>query len=539
MNVKPYCASSSSQCAKEDNGKWILSGKKIKTYNQQGDLDQNDNAWSDEPGDAVMLVEVWGCDVVSSCNYGFSGDNPENGEILYQTVYNSVLFPQNASDFYGAIPPALSRLFPVMERLAFLTSEQVTLNNISTYWDKRNHLTPLLTSLIKVLKDQTQSINDGNASNDINAYDLMIDLLIPLIKNYLFVGPDPYEQSISGQNANITLFRTLGYRGSYNNANIRNPELQEEYYYPDAEYIYNNNRVGYRSIISILTENQSRYYDGLLPMIANANLLDEVIQLLQELGKAQFDTNRQKFISALKVFLDEMKFNSENPTSVQFNIEQTIDDLYQKIADYPDTRSNDLTSEDWKDITDVVELGWKLLAKNSEYSISSKIEYLIQIINDIDVKEEEITALLNVANSLFVNDDSSPSYRLTRLATDYLPPILKSTPQYTRSLIGIAAGISKPNAFGDYFMTTMKSTYHVKDVLWDLERLLTSNKIQSTLPSNDNILYQIGSLIKNLADIKEQGRKTGVAGYTFEDKWNSTEAPNTYFDILSLMLTKK
>jgi hypothetical protein len=73
-----------------------------------------------------MLVEFWGCDVVNPCNYGFSGDNPENGEILYNTVYSSVLFPRNASDFYGAIPPALSRLFPVMERLAFLTSDQVT-----------------------------------------------------------------------------------------------------------------------------------------------------------------------------------------------------------------------------------------------------------------------------------------------------------------------------------------------------------------------------------------------------------------------------
>jgi hypothetical protein len=44
-------------------------------------------------------------------------------------------------------------------------------------------------------------------------------------------------------------------------------------------------------------------------------------------------------------------------------------------------------------------------------------------------------------------------------------------------------------------------------------------------------------LIKYLADIKEQGKKTGVAGYTFEDKWNRTEVPDSYFDRISLMLS--
>jgi hypothetical protein len=89
----------------------------------------------------------------------------------------------------------------------------------------------------------------------------------------------------------------------------------------------------------------------------------------------------------------------------------------------------------------------------------------------------------------------------------------------------------------NYFMTKMKSSYHVKDVMYDLERLLTSNKIQSTVPSDQNILYQTGTLIKHLADIKEQGKKTGVVGYTFEDKWNRTEVPDSYFDRMSLMLS--
>lgn len=536
MNVKPYCTSSSSQCAKEDNGKWILSGKRIKTYNQIGDLDQTDAAWSDVPGDAVMLVEVWGCDILSTCNYGFSGDDPGAGEILYNTVYNSVLFPKNGGDFYGAIPPALSQLFPVMERLAFLTKDQVTFSNMSSYWDKRNQLTPLLASLIKVLKDQTQSMNDGNSSNDINAYDLMVNLLIPLIKNYLYVGNDPYEYSKTGNNTPITLFRTLGHRAD-STVNIRNPDLQSEYYYPDAEYISGTTRLGYRSIVSILTENQSRYYDGLLPMLASSQLLDEVVQLLQELGQSKYDTNRQKFIASIKTFINEMKLNSESPTSVQFNIEQSINDLAQKIADYPDSRSTNLSSSDWQDITDLVELGWKLLAQNSEYSISSKIEFLIKIINDIDIQPDEITAMLNLINAIQINDDLTPSYRISNMLTGNLTNLLENTAQYTRSLIGILAGISKPNAFGNYFMTTMKSSYHIKDVMWDLERLLTSNKIQSTTPSDDNILYQMGTLIKYLADIKEQGKKTSVAGFNFQDKWNKTEIPDTYFDQLSLMFS--
>lgn len=537
MNVKPYCSISSALCDKTENGKWLLSGKRIKTYNQIGDLDQSSTAWSDVPGDAVMLVEVWGCDVLSSCNYGFSGDNPENGEILYGTVYNSVLFPRNGGDFFGAIPPALSTLFPILEKLAFITDQQVTLDNIQNYWDIRNSLTPVVASLIKVLKDQTESINDGNPANDINAYDLMINMLIPLVKNYLFVGNDPYQKSLTNHNVSITLFRTLGYRAD-NNTNIRNPELQSEYYYPDAEYIVGSTRVGYRSILSLLTENQSRYYDGFLAMVASSNLLDEALELLQELGKANFDNNRQQFVIGLKKFIGEIKLNSEAPTPNQYNIEQTIVNLYQDLADYPDERSSNVSSSDWQDISDIVELGWKLLSKHSEYNISSKVEFLLEIIQEIDIQTDEITALYDVLEGILANDDSSQSYRITNLIKDNLPDLLTSTAKYTRSLIGILAGISKPDSFGDYFMTNLKSSYHTRDIIYDLERLLVSNEIQSYGPSDDAILYQLGTLIKNLADIKEQGRKTGIVGYTFEDKWNETEVPDTYFDMISYILTE-
>ncbi|MFN3605478.1 MAG: hypothetical protein ACK4UJ_12290 [Leptonema sp. (in: bacteria)] len=536
MNVKPYCSSGSSLCDKIDNGKWLLSGKRIKTYNQIGDLDLSDTAWSDVPGDAVMLVEVWGCDVLSTCSYGFSGDNPENGEILYGTVYNSVLFPKNGGDFYGAIPPALSTLFPIMERLAFITDQQVTFENINTYWEKRNTLTPVVASLIKVLKDQTQSINDGNSSNDINAYNLMIDLLIPLIKNYIFVGNDPYQKSLTNDDVMITLFRTLGYRAD-NTTSIRNPELSSVYYYPDAEYVFGSTRVGYRSLLSLLIENQPRYYDGLLSMIASSHLLDETFNLLQELGKSEFDNNRQLFTSGIKQFLAEVKLNSETPLPSQYNIEQSINDLYQKLAEYPDTRNSNLSSEDWKDITEIVDLGWKVFSKSSEYNISSKVGFLLKIIQDIQIQSIEISAFYNVIAGILIDDSNNQSYQLTNLITNNLPYILTNTAKYTRSLIGIMAGISKPNAFGNYFMTNLKSSYHTKEILYDLERFLASNEVQSYGPSEEAILYQLGSLIKHLADIKEQGRKTGIMGYSFEDKWNQIEVPDTYFDTISNILT--
>lgn len=136
MSVKPYCTNSNSLCDKADNGKWILSGKRIKTYNQIGDLDQGELAWSD------------------------------------------------------------------------ITDQQVTLTNIENFWNYRNTLTPVVAGLLKVLKDQTQSINDGDSNNDINAYSLLVDLLIPLIKVYIFYGPDPYQKSLTNDDVNITLFRT-------------------------------------------------------------------------------------------------------------------------------------------------------------------------------------------------------------------------------------------------------------------------------------------------------------------------------------------
>ncbi len=535
MNAKPYCTSSSSQCNKDDNGKWILSGQRIKTYNQQGDLDAN--SFSDIPGDSVILVEVWGCDILNPCNYGFSGDNPAAGEILYSTVYNSVLFPYNAGDFSGAIPPAISKLFGVMEQLAFISDEQVSFDSISAHWEKRNRITPLLTALVKALKEQSQSINDGDSSNDYNAFNLMIDILIPLVKTYMFVGNDPYEFSKSGENVSITLFRILGYRAD-NNVNVRNPELQSELYYPDAEYIVNNQRFGIRSIVSILSENQGRYYDGLLPLLASSSLLDELVGLLQEFGSENYTTNRQNLAEGIKKIFGEIKITSESPSTHQYNIQTTLTDLAQKIADYPDTRSTNLESSDWEDINDIIDLGWKLLSSGSEYSISTKLEYLIKIIADINISESEIASMLNLLVGILVDDNNNPAYRITNLTTGYLTDLLNSNALYTRSLVGIMAGISKPNSFGDYFMTTMKSSYHARDILYNLEKLLASNQIQSREPSEDNILYQVGSLTKVLAEIKEQGRKTGVVGYTFEDKWNINELPDTYFDLISLMLTK-
>lgn len=296
--------------------------------------------------------------------------------------------------------------------------------------------------------------------------------------------------------------------------------------------------MGYRSFLALLIENQPRYSDGLLPMIASSNLLDETLSLLQELGKPEFDNNRTLFTDGVKKFLAEVKLNSEIPSPNQYDIENTIDSLYQKLSDYPDMRSENLSTEDWEDITNLAELGWKILSKNSEYNLSSKIEFLLRIIQDIKIQPEEISAMFNLLQGILMNDDTSQSYRITHLLTNNLPYLILHTSMHSRSLVGIFAGISKSYGFGSYFMMNLKKSFHTRDILYDLEKFLFSNEIQSYAPHEEAILIQIGSLLRVLADIKEQGKKTGGGGYTFEDKWNQFEPPDTYFDFISYILTK-
>ena len=509
MSAKPYCSDSLNSCDRDDNGRWIKSGAFIKP-DIKATADSS-LVLSSVPGDAVVYVEAWGYGLDGKQSFGFAD------EVLYGALYDSVLYPQPPSLFHGLIPPAISQNAPALARLGFLNAATVASTDTDTYWSDRNKLLPLIVALAAALDDQTDS------GTNKNAYKLLSNLTRVLVRPYMSKGNDP----VSGA-ANVFNFRIYGSGASFG---VRSPSMDASDYYPDP---------GLRSIGSLLIENQRRYQDGLLNLVSKTDLLSDVTGMLAEFGGSSRAAGRDKLITGLLEILDEVKVTAEAPTPVQFNIETSITDLRDKIADYPDSRPSDLETAEWDDVTDTVDFIYDLLANDSAYSVVPNIDGLLEVLIESSPTQTEISSLLDLVSVVLTESDGvTKSYLLTDILSTDLPKLLRSSAPYARGMIGTLAGIAAPDSFGDYFLGKLHSTHRIDEVLRDLQNFLADPVIQSTQPGPDNVLYSAGTLSKAIADIKEQGRKTGVGGYWFEDHWNVTEEGNTPFDTLNYIFSRK
>ncbi len=509
MNAKPYCDYNLNTCDRDDNGRWLKAGFFIKPDVKQ--VADTNLVLSNTPGDSVVYVEAWGYGLDGQQSFSFAD------EVLYGALYDSILYPQPPTLFSGLIPPALSKNAPALERLGFHNSVSVSSSQTDTYWSHRNKLLPLVVALVASLDDQTDT---GTSKN---AYKLLTNLARVMVRPYLSRGNDP----VSG----VSNVYNLQIYGSGATFGVRSPSMDASDYYPDS---------GLRSILSLLIEDQRRYQDGLLNLVSKTDLLSDVTGMLAEFGGSERAAGRDKLLNGMLQILDEVKVNSESPTPAQFNIETVITDLRDDLADYPDNRPSDLESTEWDDVSDAVSFIFDILANDSVYSIVPNADGLLEVLIVSQPTQAEVSSMLDLVGVMLTEADGvTQSYLISDILSSDVPNLLRSSAPHARGLIGVMAGIAAPGTFGDYFLLRMKSDQSIDEVLVQLEQFLADPVIQSTGPDPNNILYSAGTLSKAIADIKAQGRKTGVGGYWFEDHWNVTEQGNTVFDSLNYIFSRK
>ncbi|MCB1170514.1 MAG: hypothetical protein KDK25_09285, partial [Leptospiraceae bacterium] len=195
---------------------------------------------------------------------------------------------------------------------------------------------------------------------------------------------------------------------------------------------------------------------------------------------------------------------------------------------------------EWDDVSDGVQFLFDVLGSQSAYSLIPNVDGLLEVLIVSQPTQAEVSSMLDLVGVMLTESDGvTQAYLITDILTNDVPNLLRSSAPYARGLIGTLAGIGAPETFGDYFLLQMKSSYTIDEVLRDLEQFLAAPIVQSTGPDPNNVLYSAGTLSKAIADIKAQGRKTGVGGYWFEDHWNVTEEGNTVFDSLNYIFSRK
>lgn len=512
MNLKPYCETS---CREQDNGIWLRGLTRVKNdFRTQGDL-QN---LSDVPGDSVFFIETWGYGI-SNPGYGFTDDT------VYQQVFR-LLFA-NFSDptrFYGPIPAPIKWNFAAIERLGFWNDAEVSSSQVNQYWESRNKLLPIIASLSRAFYLQVDSANNKNP------FFLLTDLARVIMRPYIYDGLDPVAQnSTPPAMINITNFRI---RGGGGNFGIRSPRMPSaDLYYPDSTL---------RSLISLLSENSLRFQDGLLPLIGKSATISSLGEALHALGEPSKLSLRTKLHTGLSQFLEHVKIQSENPSSVQFNLEASIRELVADIAVYKDSRSSNLEDASWSTIDDAVDVLRTFLATTSPYNYTDNLSRLLDPIIEAKPTPSEVSALFDLLVSiLVVPGTNQQSYLLTDILTTDVPSFLPSLANNSRDFLVIAESLTKPGTFLDYFLDNARSDFPFEYLVSDLERFAVAPEIQTLEDDKNSLFYNAGMLVGQFADLIERGKKPQNMPFWFADHENVTDDKSTLFDRFSFLLSRK
>ena len=525
MNLKPNCGPNNiiTDCGNY-NGVWNsdVSSAKTLTLKQYDQKNVDLQVFSNVPGDSVLLLEGWG--------YGSSGTEPNLVKTLVlPTLVYPLLIP-SPTEVFGLIPPVISQHFDVLERLGFFVEEKVKPSQTSQYWDRRNKLTPLIAALAKTLDDQVDVINNKNP------YTLLINLSKILARPYYFETSDPTSFDSSLINPTYTSPPTvpqLRIVGMSSSSGLRSPSMTSGEYLP---------RSNLRSVISLLSENNRKFQDGVLNLVGKTSLLTGLGKFLASLGNPEKVEARKKIISGLRKIAEEIKLTADSPTQVQYNLQTYLQELRNRIAAYPDTRSNNLNSSDWDGVNDSVAFFRDYFSSTSEYSLTKSLDFILIMLSDIPPSSEEITAFLNVVTTLLTDENGNQNYRLTNILTHDLPDMIEKIAPYGRNMYAMLGSLGKPDGYIAFLENNMSYVPHsVKELLIDVERILRSEMIQRKIEDEHSLLYSAGKLIQLFADIHQFGRKIDPYGFPFADNLNvdDTSPFANYWNRLNMIFSSK
>jgi len=525
MGLRPNCGpnnSSTTDCGIY-NGVWNSDKSstptlKIKSYDSaNSDL----STFSSVPGDSVLLLEGWG--------YGIDGTGSFQKSWVFPTTVYNLLIP-NPSEVYGLIPPVISQHFDVLERLGFFTNQIVSPSQTETYWENRNKLTPLVMALAKTLDDQV------DVANNKNPHTLLVNLSKILARPYILDEEDPVSKDNTITLPALTtgpMIPSVRIDGSSSITGIRSPAMTSQEYLPKPSL---------RSLISLLSERDRKYQDGIINLLSKTNILTNLFKLLHAIGDPSKQNARKQILYGLFLIANEIKVDSDFPATHQYNLQSYFKELKDKIATYPDTRSTNLNSPDWAGVEDSVAFFRDYFSSSSPYSLTKSVDFALEMLSEIPPSNNEIQAFLNVVGSMLVNNDNSRNYRITNLLTNDLPNILEKVSPYTRNIYALLGSLGKPGSYINYLEQNMSFLpYGVKDLLIDLENIALSEMIQRKIRDEHALLYSAGQLLRLFADIHEFGRKFEPYGFPFADNLNldDTSGEANYWNRLNMILSSK
>ncbi len=507
MSLKPYCTGTAANtCGGASNGTWLKNTSISLRDNTASYKDLTSAKFSNVAGDSVVYVEGWG--------YGLTGMTAfAEAELLKGNLIWPLLINPTGSDvstIYGMIPPAISFNFPVLEKLGFTGTTTVTPSITAANWDKRNKLLPLIVAFAKTLDDQV------DVANNKNPYTLLTDLSKILSRPYLFINTDnsvvrgdPYAPKPSIIDIRLT-----------DDNPIRNPTATAPEYLP-SDIIF--------SPIGILVESQRKFQDGVVMLAAKTDFITSLVQMFVSLGDSSKKSGRDKIWAAIQKIMGEIKVNSDGGTATnQYNLQQYVSEKVAVLAGYPDNRSKNVTDSSWSGVNDSVAFARDYFSKTSGYSLVKNIDFILSMIIDIRPSSGEVTALLDMADSLLTRE-ANGYYNLTNILTDYVPPVLRQTAPYGRNVFGLFYSLASPGGFVYFTEGNMSfAPYSISSFVVDLERFLNSNMVTTTENTSNSLLYSSGVLISLFADIYQYGKKLEKQGLGFEDSLNVNENTSVF-----------
>lgn len=535
LNLSPNCGpktSATTTSCQENNGKWKIAGTGLKDDLSTGMVEDysttgNDlQTFSNIPADSVILVEGWG--------YGLDG----NGSFQVTAVYSALwpLMVPDPSSIYGLIPPVISQNAGVLSLLGFLTSSTVAPSQTGSYWSDRNQLTPFVVALAKSLLD---GVAGQTTATPQNPTIILSQLTEVLSRPYAFYGPDTSKGYPSDDPTplNIYQIRTNGIEYG-----LRNPEASPSDYVPNSNY---------RSLVSILSEKDRRYQDGVLNILSKSDLLSDLISFVSNLGDPSKSDSSVLVLSGFKKIMEETLVLSECPASNEaqfesdcpskFNIESVTTWFRDKIAVYPDTRPSDVYDVAWSDVEDFAQNLRDYLSSSSGWSIVGSMDFLLDLLLDIHPSNAEVSSTFDLVVSLLINPDLTRPYTITELLTESLPPTLNSISTYGRNLYGAGYYLSSPEGFFSFLekKSRMNPNASVADLFEDFRRLLSSDMIHTSKMDSRSFLYSAGTMLQLFGDIYEVGRKFSAPDAFFYDSWNSDQPDSSYWDNMNLILSER
>lgn len=504
MSLKPYCSgSTASSCGGASNGVWQKNTSVTLRDNTASYKNFTASKFSSIPGDSAIYIEGWG--------YGTSGTLPFQEAVVLQSNLLWPLLIPNPSQVYGLIPPVISFNFPVLERLGFTTSATVTPSITSSNWDQRNKLLPLIAALAKTLDDQTDATTSGK-----NPYTLLTGLSKILSRPFVFVNTD----NVLLPSPPYTVKPTIVDFQLTSNTPIRSATATPQEYLPNSSIF---------SAMSFLVESQRQLQDGVIILAAQTDAVTNLMQMFYALGDSSRASGRATIWAAVQKIMGEIKINSDGTTaSNQYNLQQFVVDKVAVLAAYPIGKSTNVTDSSWNGVNDSVAFARDYFSKTSGYSIVKNIDFILGMIIDVQPTSAEVTALLNMADSLLTKE-SNGYYNLTNILTLYVPPVLLQTAPYSRNLFGVLYSLAIPGGFIAYAEDKMTfMPYSIASFIADAERLLNSNMITTTGNTSDSLLYSSGVLVRVFADIYQYGKKLEKQGLSFADDLNVNESTSVF-----------